>query len=163
MLLLTPKEYTEEQMFSCWPHLMVRATAVCSCLLPLASRLFPLAPLATWLSRPLALASFPSPHHHADDHDDRAQTQSQSKSGCVGFGLRFDRKNVAKYKNKSQTHTHTQRYREYAAGNDSYQLCLSLWPATTHKAKPPQKKTKKKRKEKHKTFLSSIKSKLYCS
>lgn len=25
-----------EQMFSCWPHLMVRATAVCSCNLPLA-------------------------------------------------------------------------------------------------------------------------------
>lgn len=125
---------------------MVRATAVCSCLLPPA--ICPALPLATtWLSRLLAVASFP-PHHH---HHDQTQSQSQSQSQCrvqaeVQFEVRPQNCSQIQ-KQKPNTHTHFRTHTEYTAGNDSYQLCLSLWPTTTHKAKPPTKRATYKHKQ----------------
>lgn len=135
MLLLTPKRiHRRADVF-----MLTASNGACYCRLFLPPASCAALPLATtWLSRLLALASFPPHHHH---HDEQTQSQSQSQSQCrVQAEVQFEvRPQNCSQIQKQKLNTHTRTHTEYAAGNDSYQLCLSLWPATTHKAKPPTK------------------------
>lgn len=143
-------------MFSCWPHLMVRATAVCSCLLPLAPHchLPPLGSLDSWLLLRFLLIIIIMMSRLS-----RSRSLNRSVGFRLRFSLRFDRRIVAKYKNKSQTHTHAHTQSTLRVMIVISCVCL-CGPRLLIKQSPPQKQ---QHTNTNKTFLSSITSTLCCS